>query len=180
MSDKMKFYVLRAISGKENQVKQYIEAEKRNSSLGQYVGRVVIPTEKVMTQRAGKKVLVERPYLPGYVLVEANLVGEVVHTLRSVPNSLGFLGNANAPVPLRDSEVKQMLGKIDQQVGEADVAYDIEYVVGEVVKVISGAFNGFSATVEEVFADKKRLKVMVKIFGRRTPLELDYSQVEKE
>ncbi|GAD04702.1 antitermination protein NusG [Porphyromonas crevioricanis] len=179
MSDEKKFYVLRAISGKENQVKQYIEAEKRNSSLGEHVDRVIIPTEKVMTQRAGKKVLVERPLLSGYILVEANLVGEVAHTLRTIPNVIDFLGDGRNPVPLRESEVNQMLGKADQ-LDDSDVSYDVDFVVGETVKVISGAFGGFTASVEDVNADKKRLKVMVKIFGRKTPLELDYSQVEKE
>ncbi len=179
MNDNKRFYVLRAISGKENQVKQYIEAEKRNSSLGMYVDRVVIPTEKVMTQRAGKKVLIERPLLSGYVLIEANLVGEVSHTLRNIPNVIGFLGDGKNPVPLRESEVNQMLGTADM-FDDSEIAYEIDYVVGETVKVISGAFDGFSASVEEVNPEKKRLKVMVKIFGRKTPLELDYSQVEKE
>lgn len=173
-----RYYVLRAISGKEGKVREAIEAEVRNSDLGNYVFQVVIPTEKVAIRRGSKKVIKDRPYLPGYVLVEAILVGEVMHRLRNIPNVIGFLGD-KSPVPLRDSEVDRMLGTADE-LSERDSVYDVEYIVGDTVKVTAGAFNGFSATVEEVNADKKRLKVMVKIFGRRTPLELDYSQVEKE
>ncbi|WP_329904090.1 transcription termination/antitermination protein NusG [Porphyromonas pogonae] len=173
-----KFYVLRAISGKENKVKEYLEAEMKNSDLGNYLFRVIIPTEKVVAQRAGKKVVKERPYLPGYILIEAALVGEVTHQLRNTPNVIGFLGDG-APVPLRKSEVDRILGKADQM-ADMEGDYDVNFLVGDTVKVIDGAFSGFEAAVEEVNSDKKKLKVMVKIFGRKTPLELSYAQVEKE
>jgi len=180
MSDAQpKFYVLRAISGKENKVREYIESEMKNSDLGQYVTQVLIPTEKTYTVRNGKKVMKERAYLPGYVLVEANLLGEVAHRLRNTPNVIGFLGGSNKPVPLRPAEVSRVLGTVDdlhEQAGEID----LQYYVGESVKVTYGPFNGFIGIIEEVNAEKKKLKVMVKIFGRKTPLELSYVQVEKE
>ncbi|MGP1421463.1 MAG: transcription termination/antitermination protein NusG [Tannerella sp.] len=179
MSDsQQKFYVLRAISGKENKVREYLEAEMRNSDLGDYVSQVLIPTEKTFTMRNGKKVVKERAYLPGYVLVEANLVGEVVHRLREIPHVIGFLGGGD-PIPLRPSEVSRVLGTLDE-LQEQPEELDVQYYVGETVKVTYGPFNGFSGVIEEVNAEKKKLKVIVKIFGRKTPLELSYVQVEKE
>ncbi len=173
------WYVLRAISGKESKVKEYIDQAVAHTPLGQHVYQVLIPTEKVYQQRNGKKVLKERPYLPGYVLVEAELVGEVPHVLRNVPNVLGFLGGMDAPQVVHASEMNRILGKVDelQEVGEE---MNIVYYVGESVKVNYGPFSGFSGVIEEVNAEKKKLKVMVKIFGRKTPLELGYMQVEKE
>lgn len=174
-----KWYVLRAISGKEAKVREYLEAELRNSNLGEFVSQVLIPTEKTYVQRNGKRVLKERSYLPGYVLIEAALVGEVAHRLRNMPNVIGFLGGSDNPVPLRPAEVNRILGTMDEMQDErADV--DITFVVGENVKVITGPFSGFSGLVEEVNPEKKKLKVMVKILGRKTPLELNYMQVEKE
>jgi transcriptional antiterminator NusG len=180
MSDfEKKWYVLRAVSGKENKVREYLEAEIKNSSLSEYVSQVLIPTEKVYQMRNGKKVLKERSYLPGYVLIEAALVGEVAHVLRNTPNVIGFLGGTDNPQSLRESELNRILGKVDelQETGED---FSIPYYVGESVKVNHGPFSGFSAVIEEVNNEKKKLKVMVKIFGRKTPLELGFMQVEKE
>ena len=180
MSDvQPKFYVLRAISGKENKVREYIENSMKNSDLGQYVTQVLIPTEKTYSIRNGKKVLKERAYLPGYVLVEANLVGEAAHQLRNIPNVIGFLGGSNKPVPLRPAEVSRVLGTVDE-LHEQEGELELQYFVGESVKVIFGPFNGFTGIIEEVNTEKKKLKVMVKIFGRKTPLELSYVQVVKE
>jgi transcriptional antiterminator NusG len=174
-----KFYVLRAISGKENKVREYLEAEIKNSDLGSYVSQVLIPTEKTFTMRNGKKMIKERAYLPGYVLVEANLIGEVAHRLQQIPNVIGFLGGLNNPIPLRPSEVSRVLGTVDE-LQEQTEELDVQYYTGETVKVTYGPFNGFSGVIEEVNAEKKKLKVIVKIFGRKTPLELSYVQVEKE
>ena len=173
-----KWYVLRAISGKEAKVKEYLEADIKNSDLGEYVSQVLIPTEKVYQVRNGKKIVKERSYLPGYVLVEAALVGEVAHHLRNTPNVIGFLGGQDHPVPLRQSEVNRILGTVDelQEVSEES----IPYTVGETVKVSVGPFSGFSGIIEEVNGEKRKLKVMVKIFGRKTPLELGFTDVEKE
>ena len=180
MSDvQPKFYVLRAISGKENKVREYIESEMKNSDLGDYVTQVLIPTEKTFTVRNGKKVMKERAYLPGYVLVEANLLGEVAHRLRNTPNVIGFLGGSDNPVPLRPAEVSRVLGTVDE-LHEQEGDIELHYFVGESVKVTFGPFNGFTGVIEEVNTEKKKLKVMVKIFGRKTPLELSYVQVEKE
>ena len=180
MSDsQQKFYVLRAISGKENKVREYLEAQMKNTDLGNYVSQVLIPTEKTYTMRNGKKVIKERAYLPGYVLVEANLVGEVAHRLRQIPNVLGFLGGQDNPIPLRPAEVSRILGTVDE-LQEQPEELDVQYYVGETVKVIYGPFNGFSGIIEDLNAEKKKLKVIVKIFGRKTPLELSYVQVEKE
>jgi len=180
MSDiQPKFYVLRAISGKENKVREYIESQMKNTDLGQYVTQVLIPTEKTYTVRNGKKVMKERAYLPGYVLVEAHLFGEVAHRLRNVPNVIGFLGGSQKPVPLRPAEVSRVLGTVDDM-HEHEGDIELQYFVGETVKVVFGPFNGFTGVIEEVNAEKKKLKVMVKIFGRKTPLELSYVQVEKE
>ena len=180
MSDIVKkWYVLRAVSGKESKVKEYLEAEIKNSSLGENLSQVLIPTEKVYQVRNGKRILKERSYLPGYVLVEANLVGEVAHVLRNTPNVIGFLGGTDNPQSLRESEVNRILGKVDelQETGED---FSTPFYVGESVKVNHGPFSGFSAVIEEVNNEKKKLKVMVKIFGRKTPLELGFMQVEKE
>jgi transcriptional antiterminator NusG len=180
MSDvERKFYVLRAISGKENKVREYLEAELKNTDLKNYVSQVLIPTEKTYVLRNGKKVMRERAYLPGYVLIEAVLVGEVTHRLRNVPNVIGFLGGLEEPVPLRPVEVKRILGTVDK-LQELKNELDVQYCVGESVKVVFGPFTGFTGVIEGVNAEKKKLKVMVKIFGRKTPLELGYMQVEKE
>ncbi len=162
-----KWYVLRAISGKEAKVKEYLEADIKNSDLGDYVSQVFISTEKVYQVRNGKKIVKERSYLPGYVLVEAALVGEVAHHLRNTPNVIGFWAASEKPVPLeRQSEVNRIFGTVDELQESAD-DLSIPYVVGETVKVNYGPFSGFGGIIEEVNTEKKKLKVMVKIFGRR-------------
>jgi transcription termination/antitermination protein NusG len=182
MSDiQRKWYVLRAIGGKEKKVKEYIEGEIASAGLQDYVSQVLIPTEKVYQIRNGKKISKERNFYPGYVLVEAALVGEVPHILRNVTNVIGFLGDTKGgdPVPMRLSEVNRILGKVDELTG-SDEELTIPFVVGETIKVIDGPFNGFNGIIEEINEEKKKLKVMVKIFGRKTPLELGFMQVEKE
>ncbi|MDL2243481.1 transcription termination/antitermination protein NusG [Bacteroidales bacterium OttesenSCG-928-J19] len=173
-----KFYVLRAVNGKENKVKEYLEKEIRNAGLQDYITQVIIPTENVVKQQNGKRVVKTRAYLPGYIIIEAALVGEVMHFLKNVNYVIGFLGGNN-PVPLRSSEVKRILGTVDALQDQID-DYDVDFMVGETVKVVFGPFSGFHGEIEEIDSDKKKLKVMVKIFGRKTPLELAYMQVEKE
>ena len=180
--ERRSWYVLRAISGKEAKVKEVLDAAIRNTDLGKNVFQVLIPTEKVLTVRNGKKVVKEKNLYSGYVFVEANLQGEVLHELRNTTNVIDFLGGkgkGSAPEPLRESEVKRMLGLADemQEITEDDT---FDYIVGETVKVNYGPFSGFTGVIEEVNAEKKKLKVMVKIFGRKTPLELENSQVERE
>ena len=176
-----KWYVLRAVGGKEKKVKEYIENEIANGDLNGFVDRVLIPTEKVYQIRNGKKISKERNFFPGYVLIEASLVGEVTHTLKNVPNVSGFLGDTKSgdPVPMRQSEVNRILGRIDE-LAEIGEEMNNPFVVDETVKVIDGPFNGFNGTIKEINEEKKKLQVMVKIFGRKTPLELSFMQVEKE
>ena len=174
-----KWYVVRAISGNEKKVKIYLESEINRLKLQDYISQVLIPTEKVYLVRNGKKVSKERNYLPGYVLIEAVLTGEIPHIIRNIPGVLGFLGSKDQPVPLRQAEVNRILGKVDE-LSEQGAEFSIPYIVGETVTVIDGPFNSFSGIIEEINEEKKKLKVMVKIFGRKTPLELSFTQVAKE
>ena len=176
----MKWYVLRAVSGKEAKVKEYLEAlMKHDPILEANVGPILLPTEKYAQLRNGKRVVKEKLFLPGYVLVEANLQGEVAHTLRFTPNVLGFLGGLDNPTPVRQSDINRILGTAEETAIRTE-EISIPYCVDESVKVTDGPFSGFSGIIEEVNTEKRKLKVMVKIFGRKTPLELAYNQVEKE
>jgi transcriptional antiterminator NusG len=146
-----------------------------------HVAQILLPIEKVYQIRKGKKVSKERNLYPGYVFVEANLIGEIPYVIKQTTNVIGFLTDkkGGSPIPLRQSEVNRMLGKVDE-LAENEAELNIPFVVGEAVKVIDGPFNSFSGIIEEINEEKKKLKVMVKIFGRKTPLELSYMQVEKE
>lgn len=180
MSDQVKkWYVVRAVSGSEKKVRQYIESEISRLGLQDYVSQVLIPVEKVYQIRKGKKISAERNYFPGYVLIEAVLIGEIPHIIRNIPGVLGFLGSATEPSPLRPSEVNRILGKVDELSGKEE-ELNVPFIVGETVKVTDGPFNSFTGVIEEINEEKKKLKVMVKIFGRKTPLELSFMQVEKE
>jgi transcriptional antiterminator NusG len=175
-----KWYVLRAVSGKEGKVKEYLEAlMKKDDLLAANVGEILLPTEKYAQLRNGKRVVKEKLFLPGYVLVEANLQGEVAHTLRFMPNVLGFLGGLDNPTPVRQADINRILGTAEDITIKSEEV-NIPFNVDEAVKVTDGPFNGFSGIIEEVNAEKRKLKVMDKIFGRKTPLELSYNQVEKE
>ena len=175
----MNWYVLRAVSGKEAKVKEYIEAEmKHNTLLQNHVSQVLIPMEKHASLRDGKRIIKEKVSLSGYVFVEAELVGDVAHTLRFMPNVLGFLGGLDNPSPVKQSEINRMLGNAEET--ELVMDTNVPFVLDETVKVVDGPFSGFNGVVEEINAEKRKLKVMVKIFGRKTPLELSFMQVEKE
>jgi len=175
-----KWYVLKAVSGKEAKVKEYLEAlMKNNPGLAQNVGEVLLPTEKYAQIRNGKRVVKEKLFLPGYVLVEARLDGETAHTLRFIPNVLGFLGGMDNPSPVRQADINRILGTAEDTAIRSEEV-NVPYSVDESVKVTDGPFSGFSGVIEEVNAEKRKLKVMVKIFGRKTPLELGFNQVEKE
>ncbi len=177
----LKWFVVRAISGQEKKVKQYIEVEINRLKLNDYVAQVLIPTEKIIQIRNGKKVAKERSFYPGYVLIEAALVGEIPHIIKNLPGVIGFLGETKGgePVPMRLSEVNRILGKVDE-LTEAEGTIAVSYVVGESVKVINGPFNGFNGIIEEINEEKKKIKVTVKIFGRKTPVELGFGEVERE
>ncbi|MCO6148331.1 transcription termination/antitermination protein NusG [Flavobacterium sp. NRK1] len=175
-----KWYVVRAVSGQENKVKNYIETEINRLGMSDYISQVLVPTEKVVQVRDGKKISKDRVYFPGYVMVEANLTGEIPHIIKSITGVIGFLGETKGgdAVPLRLSEVNRMLGKVDELSVKTDNV-SIPFTVGETIKVIDGPFNGFNGSVEKVNEEKRKLEVMVKIFGRKTPLELSFMQVEK-
>ena len=179
-----KLYVVRAAGGKEKKAKEYIENEIKRLGLDDYVSQVLIPTEKIYQIKNGKRVSMDRIFYPGYILIEAALTGEIQHIIRNLPHISGFLsekqgGKEKEPTPLRQSEVNRILGRVDELI-EKEEENITPFVVGEAVKVTDGPFNGFDGTVEEVLEDKKKLKVMVKIFGRKTILELNFVQVVKE
>lgn len=179
----LKWYVVRAISGKEKKVKLYLDSEIEREGLQEVIVDVLIPSEKVYEMRNGKKKVREKNFFPGYVLVNVDLTHpEIEHTIRNIPGVLGFLGAEKAsikPMPLRQTEVNRILGRVDEA-ADMDEVLDVVFFVGESVKVIDGPFNGFTGVIEEVFDEKKKLNVTVKIFGRNTPVELNYVQVEKE
>lgn len=175
-----KWYVVRSVSGQENKIKSYIESEVSRLGLQDFISQILVPTEKVVQVRNGKKTNKERVYFPGYIMIQANLTGEIPHIIKSVNGVIGFLGETKGgdPVPLRQSEVNRMLGKVDE-LSVTDENVNIPFTIGETIKVIDGPFNGFNGTVEKINEEKRKLEVMVKIFGRKTPLELSYMQVEK-
>ena len=175
----MKWYVLRAISGKEAKVKEYIEAEVgHNPKLATHIAQVLLRTEKTASLHNGKRVVKEKLSLPGYVLVQADLSGDIASVLRFMPNVLGFLGGTDKPSPVRNSEVNRLLGNVEDT--ELEEVQEIPYEVGETVKVSDGPFSGFHGIIQEVNSEKHKVKVMVMIFGRENPLELNFGQIAKE
>jgi transcription termination/antitermination factor NusG len=177
-----KWYVVRAISGKEKKAKEYIESEISRRGLQQYVSQVLIPTEKVYSVRNGKRVTKERNLFPGYVLIEADLGEneEIAHIITSVPNVLDFLSEKDhKPIPIQDREVNRILGKMDEMYEQVGEMTD-PFIIGESVKIIDGPFSNFTGIIDSINEDKKKLNVEVKIFGRKTPVELSFIQVEKE
>lgn len=180
MSEEKRWYSLRVISGKERKIKERIDLEVQRNGWDAFVTQVLVPTEKVYKIRNGKKVISERNILPGYILIEAvpaGLTGEVIQTIANVPNVIHFLGK-ETPIPMRTAEANRLLGKVDesQDAGEALIE---PFIVGETVKIIDGPFSEFVGDVQEINEEKKKLKVIVKIFGRGTEVELNFMQVEK-
>jgi transcription termination/antitermination protein NusG len=176
-----KWYVLRVVSGKERKVKEYLDKEVSRGGWGNVVKQVFLPVEKVYKVQNGKKVMRERNYYPGYVMIEVaegKLHDELRETISGITNVIHFLGKEN-PIALRKSEVNKMLGKMDEMAEAGGASMSEPFIVGETIKIIEGPFNDFNGTIEEVNDEKKKLKVTVKIFGRSTPVELNYMQVEK-
>ena len=188
-----KWYVLRAAGGKEKKAKEYLEKEIERRGLQDLVSQVLVPTEKVYRIRDGKRGCTERLFYPGYVLIEAELTGELQHIIRNeIPHMSGFLtekqdvkrGDGKTqieklPTPIRQDEVDRILGKKDEM-ADTEAVTVVDYQVGDAVKITDGPFEGFDGTVEEIVEDRSKLKVMVMIFGRKTLLELNFTQVTKE
>lgn len=180
-TEEKKWYSLRVISGKERKIKERIEFEIKQSEWEDFITQVIVPTEKIYKIRNGKKVISERNILPGYILLEAlpsKLSPEVVQTIANIPNVIHFLGK-NTPIPMRESEANRMLGKVDESQGAGEALAE-PFIVGETVKIIDGPFSEFVGDIQEVNEEKKKLKVIVKIFGRGTEVELNFMQVEKQ
>jgi len=180
-TDAIKWFALRVISGKERKLRDVIEREVKQSGWTDIISRVLVPMEKVYKIRNGKKVIQERNFFPGYILIgspKERLHADVINAIKNITGVIHFLGKDN-PTPLRKPEVNRILGKVDEM-SEAGVAVNEPFIKGETVKIIDGPFNDFFGTVEEIYEEKKKLKVIVKIFGRRTPVELNFLQVEKQ
>lgn len=176
-----RWYSLRVISGKERKIKERIELEVQRSGWSDFITQVLVPSEKVYKIRNGKKVVMERNILPGYILLEAipeKLSGEIVQSISNMPNVIHFLGRNN-PVPMQEAEANRMLGKVDESQGVGEALIE-PFIVGETIKIIDGPFNDFVGDIKEVNEEKKKLKVIVKIFGRGTEVELNFMQVEKQ
>jgi len=181
MSDnsEKRWYVIRAVSGSEKKLKKHIETEIKKAGMSDYVGQVLVPIEKVYQISKGKKISKEKNFFPGYILIEAILTGELIHLIKNIPGVLGFLGGKDKPEALKPSEVNRILGKVDELASAEEEMLE-PYIVGESVVVIDGPFKNFNGIIEEVNEEKRKLKVIVKIFGRRTSLELNYIQVQRE
>jgi len=180
-----KWYVLRVVSGKERKVKEYLDKEVNRSGWSEKIRQIFLPMEKVYKVQNGKKVMREKNYFPGYVMIEVSegkLSDDMVQHISSISNVMHFLtdgkGSKGNIISLRKAEVNKMLGKVDEM-NDQGMVMNEPFIIGETIKIIEGPFNDFNGTIEEVNDEKKKLKVTVKIFGRSTPVELNYMQVEK-
>ncbi len=176
-----KWYSLRVISGKERKIKERIELEVQRNKWDHVVRQILVPSEKVYKIRNGKKVILEKNMIPGYILVEAvakKFTSEIVQGIAGMTNVIHFLGK-NTPIPMQQSEANRMLGKVDQSQDEGEALIE-PFIIGETVKIIDGPFKDFVGDIKEVNEEKKKLKVIVKIFGRGTEVELNFMQVEKQ
>lgn len=176
-----KWYSLRVISGKERKIIERIELEVQRSNWSNVITQILVPTEKVYKIRNGKKVIQERNILPGYILVEADpkkFSPEMVQAITNIPNVIHFLGKNN-PIPMQDAEANRLLGKVDESQEVAEAMLE-PFLKGETVKITDGPFSNFVGDIQEVNEEKKKLKVIVKIFGRGTEVELNFMQVEKQ
>ncbi len=181
-----KWYVLRVVSGKERKVKEYLDKDIIRSGYAEVIKQIFLPMEKVYKVQNGKKVMREKNYFPGYVMLEVldgKLTDDMIHHISNVSNIMHFLtdgkGSKGNIISLRKSEVNKMLGKVDEMSDAGGMTMSEPFIIGETIKIIDGAFNDFNGVIEEVNDEKKKLKVIVKIFGRSTPVELNYMQVEK-
>ena len=172
-----RWYSVSVLSNFEKKIAEQIRTKVAESELEDQIDEVLVPTEEVIEVRRGKKVATERRFMPGYVLVHMEMSDEGYHLVNSINRVTGFLGPQGRPMPMRDAEVQQILGRVEE--GQEAPRVEISFEVGEQVKVADGPFEDFDGMVEEVDDDNQRLKVTVSIFGRATPVELEYTQVSK-
>jgi len=172
-----RWYIVQAYSNFEKKVAEAIEKEAALKGLSHFFEKILVPTEKVVEVRRGRKIDSERKFFPGYVLVRAELTDAVFHLIKNTPRVTGFLGSDSKPLPISDREAEQILQHVQEGVDKPKSARSFE--IGEQVRVADGPFASFSGIVQEVEEDRARLKVEVSIFGRATPVELEFGQVEK-
>ena len=180
-----KWYVVRVAGGKEKKAKELLDNEIRRLNLDTYISNVLIPTEKVYQVKNGKKVSTEKIFFPGYILVEAHLTAEIQHIIRNTTYIAGFLSDGGksakengVPTPLRPAEINRILGNVDEAI-EREEENVVQYTPGEKVRIIDGPFSGFDGIVDEILEDRSKMKVIVEIFGRKTQVELSFTQVTK-
>ena len=172
------WYIVQSHSSFENKVAQLIKEEAEKAKVTDKIEEIVVPTHDVTEVKRGKRVQRKRKYFPGYVLIKSEMDNDLYHMIKGIKKVSGFLGSKGIPVPVSDKEIEKILGQIKD--GVAQPKSSIEYAVGEKVQVIDGPFASFSGLVEDIDEEKSRLKVSVSIFGRPTPVDLEYNQVEKE
>ena len=173
-----RWYIIHAYSGFENKVRDAILAEAERTGLAQLVEEVEVPTETVNEVKRGKKVQVERKFMPGYVLAKLNMNDDIYHLVRNTPKVTGFLGSGGKPQPISEADAARYFGAAEEAAAQPRKQININYEIGDAVKVLDGPFATFNGVVEELDFDKNRVKVSVSIFGRATPVELDFEQVE--
>ena len=172
----MKWYVVHTYSGHENKAKVHLESAIEHSEIKDQFGQILIPTEEIIEMKEGKRRKKTRKFLPSYILVEMEMSDQAQHMVTNTPGVTAFVGAGGRPQPLTESEVHRVLGQVDRSRDRESL--DVPYTEGETVKVIDRPFKDFNGVVKQVFADKNKVQVMVSIFGRSTPVELDYLQVD--
>jgi transcriptional antiterminator NusG len=174
-----RWYIIHAYSGFENKVRDAILSEANRLGLAQLVEAVEVPTEKVTEVRRGKKVTSDRKFFPGYVLAKLAMNDDVYHLIKNTPKVTGFLGAMGKPQPISDAEAARILNTKEEQAAVTKTKVTVDYEIGDQVKVLEGPFASFNGIVEELDFDRSRVKVSVSIFGRATPVELEFEQVER-
>jgi len=176
-----KWYALRVYSGKEARVKAHIENEVKLQDIEKKIGNIIIPSENIIEMKDGKKRVKNRTFFPGYMIIEMELDNQTMHVISNAPGVVSFVGPKNEPTPLRPGEVKSILGKIEKsRETEVKGKISIPFKVGDPIRVVDGPFNDFTGFVEEINEEKNKVKVNISIFGRPTPVELDFLQIELE
>ena len=171
------WYIVQSHSSFENKVAQLIKEEAEKAKISEKIEEIIVPTHDITEVKRGKRVQRKKKYFPGYVLIKSEMDNNIYHMIKNIKKVSGFLGSRGTPVPVSDNEIEKILGQIKD--GVAQPKSSVDYSIGEKVQVIDGPFASFSGLVEEIDDDKSRLKVSVSIFGRPTPVELEFNQVEK-